>query len=59
MEEVEGTGVLMAVMVRMATVAEAEGVDLEAAVLADMIVVLVEAGQEEEEAWGKCWYPCY
>lgn len=47
---------LMEVMeVRIATVAEGVGVDLEV-VAVDMIVVLTEGaevGQEEEEAWGK------
>lgn len=56
-EEVEGTVVLMEVTVRMAAVAGAVGVDLEDAVVADMIGGLTEVAevdQEEEEAWGKC-----
>lgn len=56
-EEVEGTVVLMEVTVRMAAVAGAVGVDLEDAVVADMIEGLTEVAevdQEEEEAWGKC-----
>ncbi len=41
----------------MAVVAGAVGVDLEVAVVVDMIAVLTEVAevdQEEEEAWGKC-----
>lgn len=47
----------MEVTVRMAAVAGAVGVDLEDAVVADMIGGLTEVAevdQEEEEAWGKC-----
>lgn len=54
----EGTLVLMEVTeVRMAAVAGDAGVDLEVAVVADMIAVLTEVAevvQEEEEAWGEC-----